>query len=234
MGYYSIKMHASAHGQHISGAERILPKEQLAEMAEILVTRALTHPKGQAAEISLHATAVAEEQIVTVPALETSTVPTDSPAAADAVIAEVLSEVGVADADPFVRLLREVSGLRGAMIADAATGARREPDPQRGVRVSTFDATASSMSAEKEHYREALTLASKALSAPGIVAELCMSDDPDYTTGYIATAGHYRRLLNMKEQGSTRGTRVLIYRGTDADLAATINYLENIPVLVEL
>ncbi|WKD60381.1 6-carboxyhexanoate--CoA ligase [Corynebacterium ciconiae DSM 44920] len=234
MGYYSIKMHASAQGQHISGAERILPEEQLAEMAAILTTRALRHPKGRAADISLRATAIADDQILRVPALATTTIATANPDEADAVIADILAEIGVGSPYPCVRLLREVSGLRGAMIVDADTAARLEPDPHRGVRVSTFDSSCSSLSADKEHYREALTLASKALSAPGIVAELCMSDDPDYTTGYIATAGQYRRLLNMKQQGSTRGTRVLIYRGTREDLSATINYLENIPVLVEL
>ena len=34
--------------------------------------------------------------------------------------------------------------------------------------------------------REALVLASKVQSAEGIVGELCWSDDPDDTIGYVA------------------------------------------------
>ena len=49
---YSIRMRSAkggAHengGHHISGAERILSKEELAQTASELVTRALTHSKG--------------------------------------------------------------------------------------------------------------------------------------------------------------------------------------------
>ena len=46
--------------------------------------------------------------------------------------------------------------------------------------------------------REALVLASKVQSAEGIVGELCWSDDPDYTVGYVACNGIYHRIPNMK------------------------------------
>lgn len=234
MGYYSIKMRASSGSHHISGAERIIPAEQIGSMAHTLAVRALTHPKGQAENINIRIDALDETDIVRIPALSTETSPTASPEAADAVIANTLRDLGLDHPERFIHLLRSVSGLRGAMIAEASSAQRLEPDQARGVRVSTFDASISSTSTVKEHYREALTLASKALSAPGIIAELCMSDDPHYTTGYIATKGRYLRLLNMKNPGSEQGTRVLIYDATKADLPATIEYLERTPVLVEL
>ena len=53
------------------------------------------------------------------------------------------------------------------------------------------------------HMREALVLATKVQSCPGIVGELCWSDDPDYTVGYVACNGIYHRIPNMKEMGES-------------------------------
>jgi len=87
--------------------------------------------------------------------------------------------------------------MRGAMIIDARTGDRMEPDQERGVRASRFDWTDDALEAINRklavigltHFRtrEALALATKVAHAPGMVAELCWSDDPDYTAGYVAS-----------------------------------------------
>ena len=58
--------------------------------------------------------------------------------------------------------------------------------------------------------REALVLATKVQSCPGIVGELCWSDDPDYTVGYVACNGIYHRIPNMKEMGNPIGGRVFL------------------------
>jgi 6-carboxyhexanoate--CoA ligase len=87
--------------------------------------------------------------------------------------------------------------LRGAMIMDSRSGERFEPDRERGIRASRFDWTEEALRKIRQslesigftHHRtrEALALATKVAHAPGMVAELCWSDDPDYTAGYIAS-----------------------------------------------
>ena len=67
---YSIRMRSAkggAHengGHHISGAERILSKEELAQTASELVTRALTHSKGCADFIRITIDAIEDDDIV--------------------------------------------------------------------------------------------------------------------------------------------------------------------------
>ena len=132
--------------------------------------------------------------------------------------------------------------MRGAVIMDANTGERLEPDSCRGVRVSRMDLTPACRSvmecelaaAALGHHRvlEALVLAGKVLGAPGIVAELCWSDDPDYTTGYVADpqAG-YQRITDLKAAGDLRGGRVFFVNTADVSLEELVAYLESQPVL---
>ena len=65
-----------------------------------------------------------------------------------------------------------------------------------------------------------------------MLAEVCISDDPDYTTGYVATRSlGYVRVPNMKSAGSPVGGRLFLVN-TD-DVAEVVAYLEHTPVLVE-
>ena len=121
--------------------------------------------------------------------------------------------------------------MRGAMLVDAITGARLDTG-DRGVRVSHMDSFDSHALGDNEHMREALVLASKVQSADGIVGELCWSDDPDYTVGYVACNGVYHRIPNMKELGSNIGGRVFFVR-SNIDSESVIEYLERAPVLVQ-
>ena len=67
-----------------------------------------------------------------------------------------------------------------------------------------------------------------------MLCELCISDDPDYTTGYYAslTSG-YVRIGPLKEPGDPRGGRLFLWRGTPAELPKALEFLEKQPVLVE-
>ena len=121
--------------------------------------------------------------------------------------------------------------MRGAMLVDAITGERLDTG-DRGVRVSHMDSFDSHALGDNEHMREALVLASKVQSADGIVGELCWSDDPDYTVGYVACNGVYHRLPHMKELGSDIGGRVFFVQ-PDIDSESVITYLEKSPVLVQ-
>ena len=74
--------------------------------------------------------------------------------------------------------------------------------------------------------KEALVLASKAASWPDVIAEACISDDPDYTTGYIASKEFgYLRIPNIKREKKMHGGRVFFIREA-ADIAGLIVYLE--------
>jgi len=84
------------------------------------------------------------------------------------------------------------------------------------------------------HHRvlEALVLSAKVLGGPGVVAELCWSDAPDYTIGYVADpqAG-YQRITNLKHVGDCHGGRIFFVNRADTTPALLIDYLERQPVL---
>ena len=127
------------------------------------------------------------------------------------------------------------------MILSAATGERLDTTETRGVRVSRMDLDAQSdalpwlrqQGLDGEHPREAMVLAAKVAAAPGMVAELCWSDDPEYTTGYVASPRHgYVRIPCLKEKNSSNGGRAF-FVSPDADLEALQHFLEEQPVLVQ-
>jgi 6-carboxyhexanoate--CoA ligase len=133
--------------------------------------------------------------------------------------------------------------MRGAMIIDSQQGERLEPDRERGVRASRFDWTDEALDTITgklaaiglTHFRtrEALALATKVANAPGIIAELCWSDDPDYSAGYVASRGiGYVRFPMLKLPGDASGGRAFFVDGKDLNMEAFIHYLQFEPVLV--
>jgi len=80
--------------------------------------------------------------------------------------------------------------------------------------------------------KDALILASKVLSYDHVVAELCVSDNPNYTTGYVASKDlGYVRIPNIKSNGSKSGGRAFfVNEGTDIN--GIIEYLERRPVII--
>lgn len=230
---FCIKMRASRAGEHTSGAERIAPGPELPHIAADLARRALSHPKGAPDFINIKADAATD--IERLEALPVSTCETADAESGLETARRLLREAGVARADEIMELFPECHSMRGAMIVDAATLERLEPDRERGVRATRMDmAGAYSAAGRKNHFAEALVLATKVANAPGIAAEVCISDDPDYVTGYVAskTLG-YRRITRIKEPGDPRGGRIFIYNGPRGEVAAAIRYLEEKTVVVE-
>lgn len=234
MSTYSIRMRSSADGCHISGAERLAPAVELPQLASAMTSRALHHDKGRADTIHITVDKIESSTIGTVPALTPFLESNSSPGDARNLIARRLRDAGIQAADIAVEMAYSLTDLRGAALIDASSGQRLDPNPARGVRVSTFDAISHpSKDCTKDHFHEALILASKVHSAPGIVAEICLSDDPFYTRGYLALDGIFHRIPNIKDHGSTLGTRIFIVEpGTD--IPELTDYLENAPVYVEL
>ncbi|MCQ2392611.1 MAG: 6-carboxyhexanoate--CoA ligase, partial [Kiritimatiellae bacterium] len=200
--YYSVKMRASAAGAHTSGAEKIVPAAAVPKVAALLATRALAHAKGVPDFVNLKVEAQ-PGPITQLKALAVTTHVTQTAAEGRAVAAELLAGAGIVRVGEIMARFAESHALRGAMLLDADTLERLEPDPARGVRATYMDDESSlekGTAGGKNHYAEAIVLATKVQYAPGIVGEICVSDDPDYVTGYVATRElGYRRITVIKE-----------------------------------
>ena len=249
---FCVKMRASAGGVHVSGAERIVPAADVPGVAAALAARAIAHPKGTPDDIRIRVEPAGDPLLI--PALPVATERTATAAEGLTRAAGLLAEDGVTRVPEIMTLFRETYTMRGAMLLDADTLERLEPDHDRGVRAtrmdaagshsgpqaagSTCDAKTSALSSirgadRKDHFSEAVVLASKVQSAPGIIAEICVSDDPDYVTGYVAskTLG-YRRITTMKEKGDPFGGRIFLFRGPRSLVPDCIRFLQERSVLV--
>jgi len=246
---YSIRMRASAAQAHLSGAERLVTADRIAVTMQELAARALgkgTPPD----EVVVTIDALGDSAVRSLRALDLLAFAACDVADCRKDAVRVLAAAGVspkACEEAFRHLERGASAsggnMRGAMIMDAETGERLEPDRDRGVRVSRFDwSDEASAAATRElarlgltHFRtkEALALATKVAHAPGLIAELCWSDDPDYTAGYAASlSGGYVRFPFMKQPGIGFGGRAFFVRRTGLDLSALRSYLQQEPVLI--
>ncbi len=233
---YSVKMRASRGGEHTSGAERIVPAKSVPKTAALLAARALGHPKGTPDFVNVKI----ESQpsgMLRLKSLAVATHETKTAAEGRALAARLLADAGISRIDEIMARFSETHSLRGAMLLDADTLERLEPDRRRGVRATYMDDASSlekGTAGVKNHYAEAIVLATKVQNAPGIVAEICVSDDPDYVTGYVATREiGYRRITVLKEAGDPNGGRIFLYRGPRDGVAKTVEFLEKTPVLVE-
>lgn len=235
MNQYAVKMRASADGKHISGAEKIVPARFVPETIARLAERALTHAKGTPDFVNLKIENPGE--ILRLKALPVTTYETASAAEGRAKAAELLRGAGIARIDEILARFAETASLRGAMLLDVDTLERLEPDPARGVRATYMDDADSFLkgtASGKNHYAEAIVLATKVAHAPGIIGEICVSDDPDYVTGYVATREiGYCRLTTVKAKGSPEGGRIFLYRGPHARVDETIRFLEHQAVIVD-
>lgn len=237
---YSVRMRAAQGGphekggHHISGAERIVKLEEVGAIAQSLADRALHHSKGTADFINITVDLIPPEKITYIDCLKveehkTSSISESHQLATDLLQGPHISETAVLKSISLLKSLDK--SMRGAMLVDAITGERIDSG-NRGVRVSHMDSFDSEKLGENEHMREALVLASKVQSAEGIVGELCWSDDPDYTVGYVACNDIYHRIPSMKEFGSNLGGRVFFVK-PNTDVDCVIKYLEKAPVLVQ-
>ena len=245
---FAVKMRASSGGKHISGAERIVDEALVSQTAAALIERALHHAKGTPDFINLKVEV--PPTLTTIPALPVSTEAVHTPEEGWSLIEKLLAQEGFSRAAEIRALFRETYSMRGAMLLDADTLERLEPDKERGIRCTYMDevgrkGTGTSVPdsgtkvpvpvSAKNHFREALVLASKVASAPNIVGEICMSDDPDYVTGYIATKRlGYKRITVLKHVGDPAGGRIFLYRGPRSEVAKTIRYLEKEAILVQV
>lgn len=241
MKRYSIKMRASnKEAGHISGAEKIISEEELERYCCRLLSRALRHSRGNPDFINLKIEAVREEEILHLPALTVTTIETSDAEEGKRVILDCLQKIGLKRGEAILDFWKHSFSMRGAMLLDADTLVRLEPDRERGIRATymdmeTADSARQSACENKNHFNEALVLATKVVNHPNIVAELCISDDPDYVTGYIASRElGYVRITTLKEMGSPEGGRIFLFRGDSQAREDCIRYLQQQKVLVHV
>jgi len=247
---YSVRMRAAqggAHevgGHHISGAERIVSQDMVEQTTNDMLERAFSHTRGQADFINIVVEKIDKNKVQEVPLLSVHTVLADDVTAGHRAAIKDLTQAGVtvlAAQCGMAALLSLTDSMGGAMLLCAVTGRRLDDTGLRGVRVSRMDigdeqgftAMLGDKDINNTHVREALVLASKVATAPGMVAELCWSDDPEYTTGYVASSAGYVRIPHCKSLGSLLGGRVFFVK-PDAELDIIIDYLSHQSVLVRM
>jgi 6-carboxyhexanoate--CoA ligase len=247
---YSVRMRAAQGGRHeeggrhISGAERVVPYERIEATAAGMLQRAFSHTRGSADFISITVEKVERCTLQRVPLLSISAAEalTVEEGHAAAIQALVAAGVTIAGATRGIStLLSLTDSMRGAILLCAVTGERLDAASMRGIRVSRMDIEdeegfIKQLIAQKihnTHVREALVLASKVAAGPGMAAELCWSDDPEYTTGYVASQQGYVRIPHCKPLGNSVGGRVFFIKPR-ADISLLENYLQHQPVLVTI
>jgi 6-carboxyhexanoate--CoA ligase len=246
---YSIRMRASKGNRHVSGAERIISPQKLDAAVQGLVTRA-RQKKNTPEQIVITIERLPEIPIRMLSALDVITINSPDMAAGRSAAARILQSLNISEQAVMAAIYHLCNGsapsgrtMRGAMIIDSQQGARLESDHDRGIRVSRFDWTEEALdtiigtlsSIGLTHFRthEALALATKVAHAPGIVAELCWSDDPDYTAGYVASRSiGYVRFPMLKSPGDMSGGRAFFVDRSTLNMEEFIRYLQFEPVLI--
>jgi len=227
---------------HISGAEGLYESADIQEVVSKYVERALSHPKGRVDKIVLTIEGIRQKPRE-ISSLPLATVKCRSSAEGRKIARRLLRSLGISEraTEKAFALIRK-GGMTGAAVITARHGIRLDRNSQRGVRVSRLGLSGpasksltpklSRLGINTDTVREALTLASKVLSSSGIVAELCVSDDPDYTTGYIASKKFgYVRIPNIKSSRSKEGGRAFFVR-EGIGIEVINNYLERVPVMI--
>ena len=238
---YSVRMRAERNGLHLSGTEGIFGKKDIEGAVSAMAARAMRlkdRPDG--VYLSIEPIPLEPKQITSLPV---GTIKARSVTDARLAAAGLLEAAGVST--KAIRAALAVirpPAMRGAALICAATGRRLEPDKKRGVRASVFGITPRAKSALQKkleefgitHERayEAMLLAAKVARCPYIEAEFCVSDDPEYTTGYVASEKNgYIRIENLKPKKSPEGGRAFFLK-KGAPVEAVIDYLEKEPVII--
>lgn len=227
---------------HISGAEGLYSPEELARVTKEYFLRAMNHAKGKPDKVVITIERIKPEPLV-IPLLTVTTIKCSSPVQARKVIRRLLSDAGISDSAirNGITVVTGKSVMHGASMIFGESAIRAEPDKRRGVRVSMLGVRKGSgrglsIRLAKEGIntttvKEALILASKVASCRGVVAEICVSDDPGYTTGYVASKElGYVRITNIKKTGSISGGRVFFIK-ENSDVKRIVGYLERTPVV---
>lgn len=209
--------------------------------------RALSHEKGEPdfINISVESLKIQVKKVTSLPLILTHV---ENETEGKTLARKLLLELGIPKSciEKSISLLEKGpangENMRGAIIMDL-NGNRLEPDIIRGIRASHIGITEEvskelhtalsemGLSAYFTYVSEALVLATKVASVKGTLGELCWSDDPSYTAGYVASGKMgYIRIPHLKTKGDPCGGRVFFVENIDP--GNYINEMESAPVLV--
>ncbi|WP_457642942.1 6-carboxyhexanoate--CoA ligase [Persephonella sp.] len=243
MKLFSIKLRASMQSRHVSGAERVVPEEKLQKTINTLFERL----KNKTYDfLNIKVEEIKEKPLIIKNSLNIVEMFFKYHEEANKKAIEILhAETGI-NRKKLEELINSVhtgcapdgSNMRGAMVVNQ-NGERIEPDRYRGVRTTNVDFVDRSQVEEKikkagytERTVDALAITTKNLYYPDIIAEYCISDEPDYIIGYLSVKNTYYRMTPLKKKGNPKGGRIyFVKNGTD--IKKLQEYLENRTVLIE-
>ncbi|VAX32396.1 hypothetical protein MNBD_NITROSPIRAE02-612 [hydrothermal vent metagenome] len=228
---------------HISGAEGLYPADELQDTVAAYLKRAQHHDRGEPDRIVVTVEKLEEEpQLIEMQPVCTVNIVDYSEAWRFVEEGLICLDVSWKAFNTARAIIESPDVMRGAAIVRAVSGVRAEPDRVRGVRATRLGImpdllpdlyeSLCGFDADRTVVSEAVVLASKVASCPHIVAELCVSDDPFYTTGYLSSKNTgYVRVPHIKEKGMMNGGRVFFVT-EECDVRDVVRYLEETPVMV--
>jgi len=243
MSHFSIKMRASLENNHISGAERVVEKEKIQDVLKDIYEK-ISHK--QFDNINIKIELIKDIFFIDKP-LEIKDYKFNSPIEANNFAVKILSkETGIKKEciEELINIIHtgaseNKDNMRGAMIVNKNCE-RLEKDKNRGVRTTNVDFSDREKFKEflyKKGYTErtldALAIATKNLNYPDILAEYCISDEPDYITGYIAIKNQYIRITPLKKDGNPKGGRIYFVKN-NTDIEDLYDYLQNKTFLIKV
>ena len=242
---FSIRMRASKEHTHISGAERIVRERDIDKTVFELISRANAHERGIPTNINISIDSLYGREMLALPPLPVRSLDaTDVLKGREKAVVELLM-AGVSETAAMSAMAAITAGsaMHGAIIMDSLSGGRLETDCAKCIRARAVDYDEGSLSnltreiesagLNRSRLKDALALATKVAGAPGAVAELCISDDPGYVTGYVASRKHgYIRITPLKPEGDFTGGRVFFVDSFRFDIEEYTEYLRETPVLV--
>ncbi len=239
---YSIKARASFKGKHLSGAERIVKESEIETVLEEIYKKVR---RKNPDSINIKVENIKEEPFLVDKTLPLKNLSFSNYMEANEKAVEILHiETGISK-NILWKLIEEVhtgaapnkENMRGAMIVNQR-GERIELDRYRGIRTTTVDFLDRKKVLEKllkngytERTLDALALTTKNLIYPDMIAEYCISDEADYTVGYVSTKNFYYRFSPLKEKGNTKGGRIYFVKNS-IDIQKFYNFLQKKPVLI--
>ncbi len=238
--YYSVRMRASRKGMHISGAEGLYLSDEISRVVKEYTSRAISHERGMPDDINLSVDKIAGP-LISISSLPLCTVNTLNSDSAKNAAQKILSLPGISRLAVIkaFKLISARGDFSGAFLMDKNGNLLQEKE--KSIRVSRIGITRQSAvelsrklgrrGINNSRVKEALILASKVQQHPAVLGELCISDDPGYTTGYAASSNSgYARLPNIKKKGDHSGGRVIFVKSKK--ITGLLNYLKNEPVII--
>lgn len=233
--------------RHLSGAERLVPRDEAEQAATELIRRAVSLGVDPD-HIQVTFERVPASGIRRAKCLPVTTVTARDPLSARASAEQTLMAAGVSEAaiEAGFRyiLVGPPSGhaAHGALLMHPRNGDLLNDPSASGIRASHFDyapecrdeisATLDGAGLGHSRTSEALALATKVV-ATGLLAELCWSDDPNYKAGYVSSRLHgYVRFPNFKPDGAVGG-RIFFYDGDLGSVESCIRRLKTDDLLIE-